>query len=71
MGLIKVRYPDHHNYDLVREWVEAHCEHGTYYPGQSWADWDGTVGNWVVGGKNRMYQFRNEKDAIMFALRWA
>jgi hypothetical protein len=66
LKLIKVRYPDHHNYGLVLAWVEAHCEPGTYRPGTDWAD-----GGWVVGERNRMYQFQNEKDAVMFALRWA
>lgn len=61
--LFKVRYPDHHDYASVRDWVRDHCQ-GKRYSG---IDWD----NWIQFEGNRMYQFESEQDAVLFALRWS
>ena len=62
--MIKVRYSEDHDYHLVREWTQNNCR-GKYYSGTDWE-----VTTWQVGSKNRIYQFENEQDAILFALRW-
>ncbi len=61
--LIKVRYPDKHNRVLVHAWLKENAK-GEWYNGK---DWD----NWEVGEENRMVQFAQESDAVLFALRWS
>jgi hypothetical protein len=63
LKLIKVRYPDNYHYDQVRNWCVDNCR-GTWYTGH---DWD----NWEFSNKNRCVEFVEERDAVLFALRWS
>ena len=64
MDLIRVRYPDHREWRIVYDWLEENCEQSSFYTGIDWQ-------NWETGKHNRMVEFKNEKDATMFALRFA
>jgi hypothetical protein len=44
-------------------WLEDNCR-GKFYTGY---DWDSTR---PIGESKRIVQFENEKDAVMFALKW-
>ena len=61
--MYRVRYSDEHDFHVVRMWVEDNCRH-EHYAGH---DWHG----WVFNQKNRIYEFHNEQDAVLFALRWS
>jgi len=63
MALIKVRYPDEVDFYVIYPWLEENCQ-CKWYTG---CDWD----EWVPGAMNRMVEFENEKDAILFKLKWA
>ena len=58
-----VRYIDERNFHEVYSWCVNNCQ-DSFYPG---SDWD----NWAIGESNRMVQFENEADAILFTLRWS
>lgn len=56
-----VRYSDDHDYHEVRRWVLKNCK-GRWYHRIVWMD---------SGSKNCMFEFNDERDAVLFTLRWA
>ena len=62
--MTKVPYPDHHHFSDIYYWCENNCK-GQYHHGHNW-----DYLTWQHGAKNRMVEFENEQDAIIFSLRW-
>jgi len=61
--MITVRYNDDLDFHRVYSWCEENC-HGDWYSGMDW-------NNWVPGEHNRIVQFVDRDDAVLFALRWS
>ena len=61
--MITVRYNDDLDFHEIYYWCEANCL-GLWYTGMDWK-------NWVLGEHNRMVQFVDKNDAVLFALRWS
>lgn len=60
--MITVRYDDNLNFTLIHIWCAENCQ-GNFYSGRDWY-------NWTPNKENRIIQFENEKDAILFSLTW-
>jgi hypothetical protein len=61
--MIRVRYSDDVETSSVCEWLEANCQ-GNCYVGTDWE-------NWIFNELNQCVQFEDEKDAMLFMLRWS
>lgn len=64
MAMIRVRYPDHHRFDIVYDWCKQNCK-GRFYSGTDWR-----TNFWKPMEKNRIVEFEHEQDAILFSLQW-
>jgi hypothetical protein len=63
--LITVPVREELDYYEFWRWCNVNCQ-GRFYTG---TDWDFSV--WRPGQQNRIVQFEQEEDAILFTLRWS
>lgn len=58
-----IRYADTVDSGDVFYWCQHNCR-GAWFPSRDW-------NNWQPSYLNRMMQFTDERDAILFSLRWS
>lgn len=62
MKFIKIRYSDEYGFAEIYDWCKNNCKNNFY----SGYDWE----NWISGQLNRIIEFTNEKDAVLFSLKF-
>ena len=61
-GFVTLRVPEDFDFHVMYHWCEANCL-GDFYIGTDWH-------NWIPDSKNAIVQFKDQRDAILFALKW-
>lgn len=62
MKFTTIRYSDEYKFTEIYNWCKQNCKN-EFYTGSDWI-------NWVSGKLNRIVQFTDEKDAVLFSLKF-